>query len=378
MLSTTCMPVLFKEISDDLGLDLVQIGAVWGILVLGSIFIMPLGGWFCDRLGVRRTLILVSILAGLTGALRGLSFDFMSLMGTAFLWGLVSSIGIPALTKGASMSVSRQQQGMAQGLIGTGGGIGAILGPLISATIVSPWLGGWRNVLFLYGAVSVFIGLLWLFTVREPERIKSVDSESKVPLRQAFSHLWHVKAIWLLGLTLLAQTGCNQGMIGFLPLYLRGNGWLAAAADGTLAVFSGIGMLAVIPLTLLSDRTGSRKSLLGIAYIVNMLAVGLLSVIHNEMTWLLIVMSGIFSSVTPSLVTTMTIENKEVGTAHSGTAIGLVIGIANIGWVIAPPIGNSLAGISFGLPFVFWAALALGGFIITIFLKETGGGHTSK
>lgn len=66
------MPVLFKEISDDLGLDLVQIGAVWGILVLGSVFVMPLGGWLCDRLGVRLTLILVSILAGLSGALRGL------------------------------------------------------------------------------------------------------------------------------------------------------------------------------------------------------------------------------------------------------------------------------------------------------------------
>jgi MFS family permease len=366
------MPVLFKEISDDLGLDLVQIGAVWGILVLGSVFVMPMGGWLCDRLGVRLTLILVSILAGVTGALRGLSVDFISLMGTAFLWGLVSSIGVPAISKGASISVSRRQQGMAQGLIATGGGIGAVLGPLISATILSPWLGGWRNVLYLYGAVSIVIGLLWLFTVREPERIKPVGSETRVPIRQAFSHLWHVKAIWLLGLTLFAQCGCNQGMIGFLPLYLRGNGWLAAAADGTLALFGGIGTLSVIPLTLLSDRIGSRKLLLVIAYLINMLAVGLLSVIHNELAWLLIAMSGIFSSVTPSLITTMAIETKEVGTVYSGTAVGLVIGIANIGWVIAPPIGNSLAGISYGLPFVFWAALALLGFIITIFLKETG------
>ncbi len=294
----------------------------------------------------------------------------MSLMGTAFLWGLVSSISVPAITKGASISVSRQQQGMAQGLIGTGGGIGAIVGPLISATIVSPWLGGWRNVLFLYGAVSIIIGLLWLFTVREPERIKPVGSETRVPIRQAFSHLWHVKAIWMLGLTLFAQCGCNQGMIGFLPLYLRGNGWLAAA-DGTLALFGGIGMLSVIPLTLLSDRTGSRKLLLIIAYIVNVLTVGLLSVIHNEMAWLLIVMSGIFSSMTPSLITTMVIETKEVGSALSGTAVGLVIAISNIGWVVAPPIGNSLAGIYYGLPFVFWAVLALGGFVMTFFLKET-------
>jgi MFS family permease len=366
------MPVLFKEISDDLGLDLVQIGAVWGMLVLGSVFVMPLGGWLCDRLGVRLTLILVSILAGLSGALRGISADFISLMGTSFLWGLISSLGVPAISKGASVSVSRQRQGMAQGLISTGGGIGAVLGPLISATVISPWLGGWRNVLILYGVVSIVIGLLWFFTVREPERTNSMNSENKIPLRQAFSHLLHVKAIWMLGFTLFMQCGCNQGMSGFLPLYLRGNGWLAAAADGTLALFSGIGTIAVIPLTMLSDRIGSRKLLLYIAYIINMFAVGLLSVIHNELAWLLIALPGIFSSTIPSLITVMTIETKEVGSVYSGTALGLVIGIANIGWVISPPIGNSMAGISYGIPFVFWAALALGGFILTIFLKETG------
>ena len=33
-----CMPVLFKEISDEMGLSLVQLGAVWGMGGLAGIF----------------------------------------------------------------------------------------------------------------------------------------------------------------------------------------------------------------------------------------------------------------------------------------------------------------------------------------------------
>jgi MFS family permease len=365
------MPVLFKEISGELGLDLVQIGTVWGMLSLGSVVVIPIGGLISDRFGVKRTIVLVCFLTGLTGALRGFSNDFLSLMATSFLWGLISSVAMPVLNIIASLSVPRRQQGLAQGLLGAGGGIGFILGAMISATILSPWLGGWRNVLFLYGGVAIVISLLWLFTVKEPARVKTVDSKGSTPLRQAFTRLLRLKAIWLLGVALLAYYGCIQGMSGFLPLYLRGNGWQAAAADGTLATYSGVSALMVIPLTLLSDKIGSRKLCLFGGFAAGMLGIGLLSVIHNELVWVLIIISGFFG-IAPPLLTTLCIETKEVGSTFSGTAVALVVAIAHIGGFIAPPIGNSLAGINYGLPFVFWAGLAICGIIALSFVKETG------
>ncbi|MCP4403055.1 MAG: hypothetical protein GY801_37835, partial [bacterium] len=33
-----CMPVLFKEISEDLGLSLVQIGSIWGLMAFPALF----------------------------------------------------------------------------------------------------------------------------------------------------------------------------------------------------------------------------------------------------------------------------------------------------------------------------------------------------
>jgi len=59
-----CMPVLFKEISDDLGLSLVQVGLIWGMLGLAGVLAFAYG-LICDRYGARRTLIGACVLQGM-------------------------------------------------------------------------------------------------------------------------------------------------------------------------------------------------------------------------------------------------------------------------------------------------------------------------
>jgi hypothetical protein len=61
---------------------------------------------------------------------------------------------------------------------------------------------------------------------------------------------------------------------------------------------------------------------------------------------------------------------KGVGSTYGGTAIGLASSLGMFGAFFAPPLGNSLADINLGLPFIFWAflsALALPAFF---FIKE--------
>jgi MFS family permease len=67
------MPVLFKEISTDLYLSVIQIGSVWGIVSLGSILVMPVGGILCDRIGYKRTIIILSLLGGILDTLLPIS-----------------------------------------------------------------------------------------------------------------------------------------------------------------------------------------------------------------------------------------------------------------------------------------------------------------
>ena len=370
---TMCMPVLFKEISEDLDLNLVQIGTVWGIVPLAGIFVVLIGGLLNDRFGVKRTLSVACFLAGLAGAMRGLSGDFITLAATMFLFGLVTAIIPASVHKTCSIWFPGQYLGLANGIVALGMATGFTVGTMISATILSPLLGGWRNVMFLYGAMSAVIGILWLLTRIEPSQFRSSASyASTVPFRHALSRVVRIKGIWLLGFILLSQFGCVQGMLGYLPLYLREIGWTAASADGTLASFNGASMIVVIPLALLSDRLASRKVVLLAATLITATGVGLLSVASGPMVWVSVIIAGFVRDGFVAVMMTMIMETEGVETAYTGTALGLAMTLSRVGGIISPPIGNSLADINSRLPFIFWAALAAVALFGFRFVKDTG------
>ncbi len=368
------MPVLFKEISEDLNLSLFQIGTVWGIAPLGGMFVVLIGGFLGDRFGVKRVLGVACFLAGLAGALRGLSGSFTTLAATMFLFGLLSSVLLPVLTKTLGIWFPRRQLGLANGVVSTGMAAGFTVGAMISATILSPLLGGWRNVLPLYGAISIVISVLWLLTRSAPDQVESSASyATTMPFRQTLSHVVRIRAVWLLGFILVGQIGCVRGMLGYLPLYLRKIGWTAASADGALAAFHMTSMMGAIPLALLSDRLGSRKVVLFAATLMTAVGVGLLSVAGGPMVWASVIIAGIVRDGFMGILMTMIIETDGVGVTYAGTAIGLVLTLSRLISFTSPPLGNSLADVNLALPFIFWAALGAVALVSFYFIKERDG-----
>jgi cyanate permease len=367
-----CMTVLFKEISEDLGLSLVEIGMVWGIPSLAALFIVFLGGLLADRYGAKRVMGTACLVAGLAGAMRGVSVDFTSLALITFFFGLSIWIIPSAVFKTTAIWFSGRQLVVANGVVSAGMGFGFTVGSMISATILSPLLGGWENVLLLYGAMSIIVGLMWLLIMREPDRIGLASSEGSVPLRQAISRVFPIKAVWLLGLTMLGYSGCIQGMVGYLPTYLRDIGWTVASADGTLATFTGVSTLGAIPLALLTDRLGSRKAVLFPILVVTIVGIALLSVVDNAMVWVLMIVVGLARDGFTAICLTMSTETEGVGAVYAGTAMGLVLTILNVGQFISPPLGNSLANTNPGFPFFLWAAFGLLALVTFCFVRETG------
>ncbi|MCJ7604822.1 MAG: MFS transporter [Dehalococcoidales bacterium] len=356
----SCMPPLFKEISDELGLSLVQIGSVWGLSSLAGIFVSILGGVLSDRFGAKRILTIFCILTGITGALRGVADSFAVLSLFVILNGAVRLIIPVSVTKTIGLWFRGPRLGMAMGVGAMGMGLGLMLGPLLSATVLSPWLGGWRNALFFLGGVSAFIGVLWWLFGREPPAAEPADEKPEtISVRQAISELVRVRVIWIVGLTLLFRIGCLMGMNGYIPLYLRGQGWAPAAADATLSVFYAVSTLCVVPLTYLSDRLGSRLKVMIPATIVTIVCVGLIPLADGAGVWTLMIINGIFMDGFMALSTTVLMESKGVKPVYSGIALGMIFTIAQIGAVAAPPLGNALASVSAGTPFYFWAALAV-------------------
>lgn len=367
------LPVLFKEISVELDLNLVQIGTVWGMIPLAGIFVVLIGGLLGDRFGVKRTLSTLCFLAGLAGALRGLSGSFISLATTMFLFGILNA-SIPInVHKVASIWFPGRHLGLANGILSLGMGLGLTAGAMISATILSPLLGGWRNVLLLYGVISIGISILWLLTRSELGQVESPSGYAGTVLfRQALSRVVRIRGVWFLGLIMLGQMACTTGMIGYLPLYLRGIGWTAASADGALAASNSASMMVAIPMVLLSDKLGSRKTILLAAMLITASGVGLLSVVGGAMVWVSVIIASIARDGFMAVNITMITETEGVGAAYAGTALGLAMTLSRVGGIISPPVGNSLADINPGLPFIFWAALAATALFGFHFVKETG------
>jgi cyanate permease len=368
-----CMSVLFKEISEDLGLSLVQIGMVWGTPAFSGLLIVFMGGLLSDRYGARRVMGIACIMAGTAGALRGVAGDLPSLILFTFFMALAIWVIPGSVFKTNAAWFSGRPLVIANSVVSAGMGLGFTVGSLISATVLSPLLGGWQNVLFLYGGISVIIGLLWLFTVKRFSG--SAVRAGGVPLSESIKRVFPIKSLWFIGLTLAGYTACVQGMIGYVPTYLRNIGWTAASADGTLATFNAISTLGVIPLALLSNKFGLRKAVLFPVLVVTIICVGLLPLVDSVMVYVLMILMGVARDGFMAICLTMSTETKGIGVAYAATAMGLAQTVLNMGSLISPPLGNSLVPAdnpAAPFPFFLWAGFGLLALVAFLFVKETG------
>jgi NNP family nitrate/nitrite transporter-like MFS transporter len=365
-----CMPVLFKEISEDLGLSLVQLGVIWGIIPLGGTFVVLFGGLLADRFGAKRILTIGCLLTGLAGILRGVSDSFITLTLTMFLFGLLMTIVGPSMIKTLSMWFTKGLA-LANGIFSMAMAVGFMVGSMISATVLSPALGGWRNVLFFYGAFALISGILWFFSRSMPDDAAASDAEpAAVPFKKSIAHVVRIKRVWLLALIMMGQIGCVQGALGYLPMYLRDIGWSEATADGSVTLFHAASMIGTVPITLLSNKFHSRTPILFIAVLATAIGVGLLAISGGPLVWAAVFIAGIVRDGFMAISTTMIIETGGVGALYAGTAIGMGQTVNRIGEAFSPPIGNSLAAFNPRLPFVFWAALPTAALSVFYFLRE--------
>ncbi len=356
---TMGISVLSKEISDDLGLNLVQLGVIWGVGGLPGIVSGLLGGMIGDKIGPRRVLIAGTLLGGLLGMARGLAFNFVALAIVMFVLGAVAPVVLMNSIKAIGEWFPSHQLGVANGIMSMGMALGFLIGSLFSATTLSPLLGGWRNVLIAYGVIATLLSIPWIFTRTASQHPRMGTASPSVSLWSTLKHVVGLKHVWLLGLGLFGISGAVQGTLGYLPLYLRNAGWQPLHADGALSAFHTVSLMFVLPFSYWSDRMPSRKRLLLIANLMIIAGIGLLGVVHGEWVWAAVVLAGSMRDTFMATFNTMVIESPQVGPAYAGTAIGLTMALASLSNFISPPIGNSFASLFPSAPFVFWSALSV-------------------
>jgi len=367
-----CIPVLFKEISEDIGLSIVEMGTIWGMDPLAGVFLALPGGLIADRFGVKRTMVLISVLAGIFGALRGFSVNFASMALTMFLFGMMAATMPSIVPKLTAQWFRGKELGITNALLNIIWGLGSMSATMFSATLISPAFGGWRVVMFIYGAPCIVLALLWLFTGREPETEELPVSRStdSVSFRDSLIHIIKIKEIWIIGIITYTYWGSSNGMVGYLPIYLRGIGWTPLAADGVMTVMAGVASIGAIPVVILSDRLGTRKGVMAASLFVMAITLLILPLFQSSLLWVIILFNGFTRIGVAALFNVVVLELKEVGITYSGTAVGFVTMLGMLGAFASPPMGNYLADYNAGYPFIFWAVLAFAGLPLFLLIKK--------
>jgi predicted MFS family arabinose efflux permease len=239
--------------------------------------------------------------------------------------------------------------------------LGQMTGTMLSATVFSPLLGGWRNVFFAYSIPAIIVGLLWLTTRPAPvQDITLKADERALNFRQIFGRVVRIKYLWLLGLACMAHIGSYLSISSYIPLYLKGIGWPGPQADGVLTLMLGASSIGTIPIVFLSDRLKNRRMFLFWIFIVVSLAISALMITRNPAVMtLVIVFNGMLRGSANPIINTLATEVPGMKPEYMGTAVGLISTIGLAAAFIMPPVGNGFAAVDPAMPFIFWAGLTV-------------------
>lgn len=222
-----------QPVSRDLGLSLTEVlgwSLCWSI---GIVAMAPIAGFLADRYGAKRVAILALLALALVLA--------WSVLGVGSRWSWYASglltgaavAGIGGITFGRVVSALFERGlGTAFGLMSTGVGLAAVIGPRSMQAIIDAY--GWRTALAVEAAIIVIalpLIALWLRsptdgTVAEP----TGDGET---LKQALRR----PVFWLLAAgTLLYGLAVAGVSVNLMP-YLEAQGMSRAAAAGAIGIF---------------------------------------------------------------------------------------------------------------------------------------------
>jgi predicted MFS family arabinose efflux permease len=247
--------------------------------------------------------------------------------------------------------------------------IAGALAPLILVYVASHL--GWRAAFFLTGIPGLMAAVAVARFVREAPRGTADTSRPDRNKRRGLDVL-RVRNVWLSGLVSSLLVAGQTVAIVFTPIFLVGLRHLKPAEMGlAMSVFGLAAQMGTPVLCAVSDRLGRKPVIIGFATLT---AVSLCALYAAGTTALLIVTMAVagFGAILPAL-TIGVIPGESVADRDRGTALGLVMGMAEIVGGFAVPALAGLAADHFGQ--IIFPAIASGcilaGALLSLALKET-------
>lgn len=330
---------LVPQITRDLDIGPTRMGLIFGSWQLVYIAAAIPCGALLDRIGVRRGLLLGSLIIATSSLLRGLAVDATTMMAAVGIFG----IGGPIISSGAPKVVTQwfkgRERGLAMGIYITGPALGSILAlSSTNAVLLPAFHGEWRTVMWVWAACALATGAVWFViahtpAMRETDEPKAAGPQpSQVATIVELLRLPSVRVLMAMSVGIFAF---NHGLNNWLPELLRTKGMSAAMAGYWAAIPTLIGLVG--SLTIPRFATPERRYLILIALCTAaMLTTFMLRAEVGGIMLAGLFLQGIARSSLMTIAILTLIETPEIGDRRAGVASGMFFSAAEVGGAGGP------------------------------------------
>ena len=352
---------LVSRITVELNLSHTQMGSIlgaWQLVYIGAA--IPCGA-LLDRIGPRRGLALGALVVALSGILRGVATNYVTMLlavGAFGIGGPLVSVGAPTVIRDW---FAGRERGLAMGIYNMGQSLGTI-GALSLTSSVGLKLAGdnWRLVLIGYGFVALVAALGWTLissheASREQERSRNTERHEQQSGQ--YAELLRSPAMRTVLYLAVGTFFFGHGLNNWLPEILRVGGMDPATAGlwASIPVVIGIFGALVFPRLAIPQR---RMKILAVLFAAQLLAPLFIDWGGGTLA-LGLILQGLARGTLSVVVVLVMMELPEVDSRRMGAAAGMYFTAGEIGGVLGPLTIGTLYDVTGGFSSALYFLAAL-------------------
>jgi MFS family permease len=331
-------------------------------------------GLWSDRLGARKPFLLAAIVVfSLCSVLSGLATSFWTLFAARLVMGTVEGPFLPICLAILLAVTAQQRRGLNAGIIQNvfGSVFGTVLAPIVLVALAEAY--SWHAAFYLSAVPGLILALLIWWLVDEPPRAAEPAAQATKVSSDSFWAMICIRNIALCcGISVLMVGSLVIGSI-FLPRYLTESlGQSNTVMSHVMAVLGFCPAIGGALVPWLSDRLGRRPIMIAFCALMALCPVAALTM-HSSVTLMTTLMAiswigagsfPLFMGVVPS---------ETISARRAATAMGLVIGVGEIGGgALSPLIAGRLADLSsLATPLLIQAVIPIVAALLALGLRET-------
>jgi predicted MFS family arabinose efflux permease len=351
-LDRNALSLLLPVMVGDMSLNNTQIGQINMWQSIGYAISGPLFAILSDRLGSKKRIIVLAILAtSIFAFLTTFTNSYSYLLVIRTLLGASEGAIMPVVATIVAAASSPGRFGRNIGIVYSGGPvIGGTIGPMIVTQLAA--LTNWRMAFLLVSIPSFIVMLLvWRFIKEVPVEPAPENSEQREDKGRNFHEVFKYRNVVIcIFMSIFSMAGLWT-MMSFSPIYFTTIGKLSVERMGlVMSLFGVIAILWMLIIANTSDYIGRKSTLIICAILATIVP---LTMYFNPVGWLgiitFILLAGTITSIPVLYASIIPVESvpPRLGTL----AGGIILGVGELVGSFAVGISGSLAD-TYGLPIV--------------------------